>query len=152
DLLVKSESTGRALPPRTRSRLLINAAAQLRELSSLVGDLLELARPDQPPAQVEVVGLHEVVVTAVERARLRGPGLSITVPTTPWYVHADPGSLERAVVNLLDNSVKFSPPAGEIDVRLTVGELTVRDHGAGISDEDLPHVFERFWRSASARS
>ena len=152
DLLVKSESTGRPLPPQTRRRLLASVTAQLRELTSLVGDLLELARPDQRTAQVEVVGLHEVVGTAVERARLRGPGLRIDVDTAPWYVHADPGSLERAVVNLLDNAVKFSPPLGDIEVRLKEGELTVRDHGPGIAAEDLPHVFERFWRSASARS
>jgi two-component system sensor histidine kinase MprB len=152
DLLMRSEATGRPLPAGTRSRLLADVKAQLLELSDLVGDLLELARPDQQPAQAEVVALHELVFHAVERARLRGPSLAISVSTEPWFVHAVPGSLERAVVNLLDNAVKFSPPGGEIDVRLASGELTVRDHGPGIPAEDLPHVFERFWRSPSARS
>ncbi|HEU4422827.1 MAG TPA: sensor histidine kinase [Pilimelia sp.] len=67
-------------------------------------------------------------------------------------MRGDPGSLERAVVNLLDNAVKFSPSGGGVQLRLSGGELTVRDQGPGIRAEDLPHVFERFWRSPSARS
>jgi len=152
DLLMKSEDTGRPLPPETRSRLLTSVKAQLQELSSLVGDLLELARPDQKQPPVEVVALHEVVEHAVERARLRGPGLRVQDAIAPWYVKGDPGTLERAMVNLLDNAVKFSPPDGVVEVRLADGVLTVRDQGPGIPAEDLPHVFERFWRSPSARS
>jgi len=98
------------------------------------------------------VALHEVTDTALSRARLRGPDLKIGADVAPWYVRAEPAALERAIVNLLDNAVKFSPPGGEIEVRLYAGRLTVRDHGPGISAEDLPHVFERFWRSPSARS
>jgi two-component system sensor histidine kinase MprB len=88
----------------------------------------------------------------VQRARLRGPGLRIDATLQPWHVHGDAGQLERAVMNLLDNAVKFSPPHATIDVSLHNGELTVRDHGPGIPTEDLPHVFDRFWRSPSARS
>ena len=152
DLLMRSQALGRELPPETKSRLLISVKAQMQELSSLVGDLLELARPDQAQPSTEVVALHEVAYRAVERARLRGPGLAISATLDPWYVHGDPGSLERAVMNLLDNAVKFSPPGGAIAVRLEKGELTVRDHGPGIPADDLPHVFDRFWRSPSARS
>ncbi|MGI8334709.1 sensor histidine kinase [Actinomadura scrupuli] len=154
DLLMRSESTGRALPPETRAKLLVSVKAQMLELSSLVGDLLELARQDETQRPKQIVPLHDVVGQAVERARLRGlgHGLRLEASVEPWYVHGDPGSLERAVVNLLDNAVKFSPPGGAVDVRLHKGELTVRDHGPGIPDEELPHVFERFWRSPSARS
>jgi two-component system sensor histidine kinase MprB len=161
DLLMRSEVQGRELPPGTRHNLLTSVKAQLRELSSLVGDLLELARhtPAQPGSAAspdssvgDVVALHEVVDNAVERARLRGPGLEIVVQTAPWYVRGDPGSLERAVMNLLDNAVKFSPPGGTVDVALERGALTVRDHGPGIPPDELPYVFERFWRSPSARS
>ncbi|MBW8482574.1 sensor histidine kinase [Actinomadura parmotrematis] len=152
DLMLRSEATGRELPPETRHRLLTSVKAQMVELSSLVGDLLELARPaDREPSR-ETVALHEVVERAVERARLRGPGLHIDAQIKQWFVHGEPSSLERAVVNLLDNAVKFSPPGGDIEVRLADGELTVRDHGPGIDGADLPHVFERFWRSPSARS
>jgi two-component system sensor histidine kinase MprB len=152
DLLLRAEATGRNLPPDARRTLLTGVKAQMRELSSLVGDLLELARPaDARPAR-ETVALHDVAARAVARARLRGPGLTVESRADPWYVHGDPASLERAVVNLLDNAVKFSPPGGTVTVRLAGGELTVRDCGPGIPAEDLPHVFERFWRSPSARS
>ncbi|WP_254716311.1 HAMP domain-containing sensor histidine kinase [Actinomadura sp. WMMB 499] len=152
DLLLRADAAGRDLPEATRRTLLTSVKAQMLELSDLVGDLLELARPDQTGPVRETVALHDVVTRAVERARLRGPGLTVRHDTSPWYVPGDPASLERAVVNLLDNAVKFSPPGGAVDVRLAGGELTVRDHGPGIPPEDLPHVFERFWRSPSARS
>jgi two-component system sensor histidine kinase MprB len=152
DLLLRSEATGRELPSDTKHRLLVNVKAQLQELSSLVGDLLELARPDQQDKPTEVVALHEVAGHAVERARLRGLGLRVDAALEPWYVRGDAGQLERAVMNLLDNAVKFSPPGGTVEVRLRMGELTVRDQGAGIAADDLPHVFDRFWRSPSARS
>lgn len=152
DLLLRAEAAGRDLPEDTRRNLLASVRAQMRELSSLVGDLLELARPADTAPVRETVALHEVLDRAVERARLRGPGLTITRDTRPWHVHGDPASLERAIVNLLDNAVKFSPPGGTVAVVLEAGELTVRDHGPGIPAADLPHVFERFWRSPSARS
>ncbi|GAA2170854.1 HAMP domain-containing sensor histidine kinase [Actinomadura napierensis] len=152
DLLLRAEATGRDLPAATRHNLLVSVKAQMLELSSLVGDLLELARPDEAEPVRQTVALHEVVDRAVDRARLRGPGLTVQASTEPWYVQGDPASLERAVVNLLDNAVKFSPPAGTVAVRLAGGELTVRDQGPGIPAADLPHVFERFWRSPSARS
>ncbi|MZE75985.1 HAMP domain-containing protein, partial [Streptomyces sp. SID5475] len=153
DLLVRSEETGRAIPAEDRRALLASVRAQMTELGALIGDLQELARPDAvagsgPP---EVVGLHEIAARAVERARLRGSGIAIVTDLAPWYVRAEPAALERAVVNLLDNAVKFSPPGGEVEVALSGGELTVRDHGPGVPAEELPHVFERFWRSPSAR-
>jgi two-component system sensor histidine kinase MprB len=77
--------------------------------------------------------------------------IRIDARVSPWYVRGDAASLERAFVNLLDNAVKFSPPGGSVTVRLQEGELTVRDEGPGIPEEDLPYVFDRFWRSPSAR-
>jgi two-component system sensor histidine kinase MprB len=79
--------------------------------------------------------------------------VEIVTELSPWYVRAEPASLERALVNLLDNAVKFSPEGGTVRVRLAAdGKLTVRDHGPGIPAAELPHVFERFWRSPTARS
>ncbi|GAB2846166.1 ATP-binding protein [Actinoallomurus bryophytorum] len=150
DLMLRSETTGRPLPAGDKERLLVNVKAQLLELSSLVGDLLDLSRAEAPPG-VEVVALHEIVDNAVRRVRPRGPSLRISAEVAPWYVHGDATSLERALVNLLDNAVKFSPPDGTVTVRLEDGELTVRDEGPGIPEEDLPYVFDRFWRSPSAR-
>ncbi|TDU04921.1 two-component system sensor histidine kinase MprB [Streptomyces sp. 846.5] len=153
DLLVRSEETGRALPEATRNRMLGNMKAQMVELSTLIVDLLELSRPSRPKGSkpLEVLPLHDIAARALDRARLRGPGLVFNVELRPWYVRADAHSMERAVINLLDNAVKFSPPGGSIDVQLRFGTLTVRDHGPGIPAEDLPHVFDRFWRSPSAR-
>ncbi|MFC8825053.1 sensor histidine kinase [Streptomyces sp. NPDC057137] len=154
ELLARSDETGRAIPPEDRTALMASVKAQMTELASLIGDLQELSRPDAPdPGPLQVVALHTIVESALERARLRGPDLTIEVTLHPWYVRAEPAALERALVNVLDNAVKFSPPGAAIEVALsTQGELTVRDHGPGIPPEELPHVFERFWRSPSARA
>lgn len=152
ELLARSDETGRAIPPDDRKALMTSVKAQMTELASLIGDLQELARPDAADrGPLQVVALHDIVRTALDRARLRGPELTITAELAPWYVRAEPAPLERAVVNVLDNAVKFSPHGATIDVVLHRGELTVRDQGPGIPEDELPHVFERFWRSPSAR-
>lgn len=125
----------------------------MTELASLIGDLQELSRSEgQRGERVQVVSLEDAVESALRRARLRGPELTIIADLQPWYVRAEPAALERAVVNILDNAVKFSPEGGTVEVQLTGGVLTVRDHGPGIPTDELPHVFDRFWRSPSARA
>ncbi|MFE7242010.1 sensor histidine kinase [Streptomyces sp. NPDC057580] len=152
ELLARSDETGRPIPPDDRRALMKSVTAQMTELASLIGDLQELARPDAAqPGPLQVVGLHDIASAALERARLRGPELTITADLEPWYVRAEPAALERAVVNVLDNAVKFSPQHGTIAVALRGGALTVMDQGPGIPAEELPYVFERFWRSPSAR-
>ncbi|MFI0963813.1 ATP-binding protein [Streptomyces sp. NPDC021080] len=154
ELLTRSEEIGRPIPPADRKALLASVTAQMTELAALIGDLQTLSRSDagHTADRMEVVALQDTVEAALRRARLRGPELMITAELEPWYVRAEPSALERAIVNILDNAVKFSPAGGAIDVRLTNGELTVRDHGPGIPGEELPHVFDRFWRSPSARA
>jgi two-component system sensor histidine kinase MprB len=66
-------------------------------------------------------------------------------------VRGVPGLLERAIGNLLDNAIKWSPPGGAVVVRVAEGTVSVRDHGPGIDAEDLPHVWERFYRARAAR-
>lgn len=125
----------------------------MTELASLIGDLQELSRSErQRGERVQVVSLEDAVESALRRARLRGPELTIDASLEPWYTRAEPAALERAVVNVLDNAVKFSPEGGTVEVRLADGVLTVRDHGPGIPEDELPHVFDRFWRSPSARA
>ncbi|MGV9308089.1 HAMP domain-containing sensor histidine kinase [Nonomuraea sp. NPDC003727] len=148
DLLLRSEHTGRAIDPKAKQRLLVNLKAQFEELTTLVGDLLQLARGQSDHEPHVEHAFHDVVGAAAARARLRGA--DVTTDLDPWYVVGHPSSLERAVMNLLDNAAKFSP-GGKVEVELHGGELTVRDHGPGIPAEELPHVFERFWRSPSAR-
>ncbi|MFE2279431.1 sensor histidine kinase [Streptomyces sp. NPDC059454] len=154
ELLTRSEETGRPIPEADRRALLASVKAQMTELAALIGDLQELSRPDtgQHAGRAQIVAWQDVVESALRRARLRGPELTITADVHPWYVRAEPSALERAVVNVLDNAVKFSPEGGAIDVRLTDGVLTVRDHGPGIPADELPHVFDRFWRSPGARA
>lgn len=153
ELLTRSEETGRPIPEADRKALLASVKAQMTELASLIGDLQELSRSEgQRGERVQVVALEDTVESALRRARLRGPELTITADLHPWYVRAEPAALERAVVNILDNAVKFSPGSGTVEVQLAEGVLTVRDHGPGIPTEELPHVFDRFWRSPSARA
>ncbi|MFD0315885.1 HAMP domain-containing sensor histidine kinase [Streptomyces flavalbus] len=155
ELLTRSEETGRPLPEADRKALLASVKAQMTELAALIGDLQELSRPDtgqHSAARAQVIAFHETVDSALRRARLRGPELTITADVHPWYVRAEPSALERAIVNILDNAVKFSPESGTIEVHLADGTLTVRDHGPGIPADELPHVFDRFWRSPSARA
>lgn len=154
ELLTRSEETGRPIPEADRKALLASVKAQMTELATLIGDLQELSRPDpgQHSGRTQIVAWQDTVDSALRRARLRGPELTITADVEPWFVRAEPSALERAVVNILDNAVKFSPEGGLIEVRLTEGVLTVRDHGPGISADELPYVFDRFWRSPSARA
>ncbi|MEH0419812.1 HAMP domain-containing sensor histidine kinase [Streptomyces sp. B21-083] len=153
ELLTRSEETGRPIPEADRKALLASVKAQMTELAALIGDLQELSRSEgQHGERVQVVALEDTVESALRRARLRGPELTITADIQPWFVRAEPSALERAVVNILDNAVKFSPENGTIEVQLTDGTLTVRDHGPGIPADEIPHVFDRFWRSPSARA
>jgi two-component system sensor histidine kinase MprB len=153
DLLVQSErQPGHALAAQDRSELLDDVRAQVEELSGLVSDLVELARDDVPQAADEPVDLSDVVDRAVERARRRAPEVRFDVRAEPWTVRGDPQTLERAVLNLLDNAAKWSPSGGAVTVRLIDGALTVADEGPGIHAADLPYVFDRFYRAAEARS
>ncbi|MFE9021916.1 ATP-binding protein [Streptomyces sp. NPDC007808] len=153
ELLTRSEETGRPIPEADRKALLASVKAQMTELAALIGGLQELSRSEgQRGERVQVISLEDTVESALRRARLRGPELTITADLRPWYVRAEPAALERAVVNVLDNAVKFSPEGGTIEVALHDGVLTVRDHGPGIPADELPYVFDRFWRSPSARA
>jgi two-component system sensor histidine kinase MprB len=136
-----------------RTQLIRDVSAQLEELTMLVGDLVELAREEAPPEEELVdVRLDEVVTRAVERVRRRQPGLVVTTDLQPWVVTGSGAMLERAVTNLLDNAVKWSPVGGTVTVRLRHGEVEVRDEGAGIEPADIPFVFDRFYRASGARS
>lgn len=151
ELLVADEKTG-MLPEGARGEILHDIAAQLGEFTSLVGDLVQLSREDRATSNPQNIDFRDVVEAAVVRARRRGPGLNFDVELNPLYLFGEPDTLERAVTNLLDNAVKFSPPGGTIHVHLEGDQLRIADQGPGIADEDLPHVFDRFYRSDRARN
>jgi two-component system sensor histidine kinase MprB len=143
-------SSGR-LEPEEHGRLLRDLVAQLEELTVLVADLVDLARGDEPPGDVEDVRLDTLVAEAVERARRHASDKVFSTQLEPCLVEGVPGRLDRAVTNLLDNAAKWSPEGGRIEVSVHDGEVTVRDHGPGIADDDLPYVFDRFYRAQAAR-
>jgi two-component system, OmpR family, sensor histidine kinase MprB len=144
--------SNRELPDADRERLRRDLVAQLEELGELVGDLVELARDgDAPSDPPEPIRLDELVSSAIERACRHAPQVRFAAELEPCVVAGERARLDRAVANLLDNAAKWSPPGGTVEVRLHGGELTVRDRGPGIDPEDLPHVFDRFYRAAAAR-
>ena len=140
------------LPVSEREALRADVVAELDELTALVADVVELARGAAPGDLTDEVRLDEIVETVAERARARtNGGLEFRVRTEPTVVRGDPGRINRAVSNLVDNAVKWSPPDGAVELSLAGGALTVRDHGPGFDEGDLPRVFERFYRADGAR-
>jgi two-component system, OmpR family, sensor histidine kinase MprB len=151
ELLAQADKRG-GLTDEARSELLGDIRAQIEEMSTLVGDLVELAREELLVRGPEPADLSELLDAAVERVRRRAPGITFDVEADPWLVLGDPHLLERAITNLLDNAAKWSPPLGTVSVRLADGALTVSDEGPGISAADLPHIFDRFYRSRESRT
>jgi two-component system sensor histidine kinase MprB len=143
------------LPAVDRADLLTDVQAQLEEMTTLVGDVVELAREDEGQTEPIEVRFDPIVERAVERARRRAPNVHFDVHITRGSIRAQPALLERAVLNVLDNAAKWSPPDGLVQVWLQRGgiwTLDVLDQGPGIAPDDLPHVFERFYRADAARS
>ena len=128
--------------------------AQVDELAALVTDLGELARGERSEGAVESLRLDECVDECVDTARThaRIKDVAIDVHTEPSTVLGRRDRLERAISNLLTNAVKFTPSGGTIVVTSNAGTVTVSDSGPGIAEADRPFVFDRFWRSASARA
>ncbi|TML60255.1 MAG: HAMP domain-containing histidine kinase [Actinobacteria bacterium] len=141
----------RTLPAGERERLLSDVVEQLTEMTTLISELIDLARGEQQMAKPEEVRLDLVACEAVERARRNRPAVTFTTNLQESTVQGVPSTIERAVANLLDNAAKWSPPGGDVEVAVRDGEVSVRDHGPGIDEEDLPYVFDRFYRSRSAR-
>ena len=152
DLLTQSDDSGLDLPPEARTEMLGDIRAQIDELTTLIGDLTELARDEPLAPVVGTVDLSEIVDVSVARVRRRAARASLDVETEPWEVVGEAPGLERAVTNLLDNAVKWSPPGGTVHVRLHEGVLVVDDEGPGIAEADRERVFDRFWRAGESRT
>jgi two-component system sensor histidine kinase MprB len=142
----------RDLPDGKREALLRDLVGQLEEMSLLVANLVELASERPPDLEPTETQLDVLTQEAVDRARRLAPQVSFRTDLHESVVRAVPSRLERAIGNLLDNAVKWSPPGATVDVGVNGGEVTVRDRGPGIDDADLPYVFDRFYRAPAARS
>jgi two-component system, OmpR family, sensor histidine kinase MprB len=140
------------LPAAERQEVLARVTDQVAELSRLVSSVTDLARGEPPAANRSPLRLDAVTAEALEAARRDWPKTEFTAQLAGGVVDGNAERLRVAVRNLLDNAAKFGPPEGPVEVRLAGGDLTVRDHGPGIAGADLPFVFDRFYRSLSARS
>ena len=142
---------GGELEADDRRRLLADVVEQSEELSALVGDLIELARGDEPVGTPDDIRLDNLVDECVARARRDAPGIEFDTTLAPVIVDGVPERLGRAINNLLDNAARHSPPGGKVEVTVDRDGVRVRDHGAGVPEQDLPYVFDRFFRGTSAR-
>lgn len=158
ELLIASSRPGApTLAESDMTDLRQDILAQIEELSQLVGDLVDLARDDQPTYVREEIDVEDLVLRQLERARRRRADVEFTVTATPWFVYGEAAPLARAVLNVLDNAAKWSPSGGLVDVRLEqtgvrVAELCIADAGPGIDPSERELVFDRFYRTTAARS
>jgi two-component system sensor histidine kinase MprB len=140
------------LSPEDRDALRNDVIEELDELTALVGDVVELARGTKLGGEPAEIRVDEIVAAAVERTRRRAPQLQVQTDLEPTLVCGEGDRIARAVANLLDNAAKYGHAGGVIEVELHDGTLSVRDHGPGFHEEDLPFVFDRFHRARDARS
>ena len=158
ELLMASMQPGAPrLPEGEMAELRIDVIAQIEELSTLVGDLVDLTREDAGGVVYEAIDMSEVIDRSLERARRRRNDVQFDVDVVVWEVFGDAAGLSRAVLNLLDNAAKWSPSGAHVGVRLRQldaahAELVVSDRGPGIPPQERGLVFERFYRSATARA
>ncbi|HEY1591122.1 MAG TPA: HAMP domain-containing sensor histidine kinase [Solirubrobacteraceae bacterium] len=139
------------LPGGERVELRESILAELDELTQIVADVVALARGAAPTDRDEPIELDTIIRETVERAQRRAPGLRFGLELEPTVVTGDPDRVARAVTNLIDNARKWSPPDGAVEIDLHGGVLSIRDHGPGFDERDLPHVFDRFYRAERAR-
>jgi two-component system, OmpR family, sensor histidine kinase MprB len=140
-----------SLPAEELRHLVAEAVGELREMTHLIEELVELARGDVQMPPKHPVRLDHLVEEAVAAAARRS-AVVFRTEFSPTHVDGAPSALNRAIANLIDNAVKWSPEGAPVEVSVRDGTVTVRDHGPGIDEADLPHVFDRFYRAPAART
>ncbi len=142
---------GQPTDPVERQQLLGDLVTQMERMTTLVGDLIEVAREEETPMPFEELQLEEIVHEVVDDMSFRYPKVHFNVTSSPSSIKGVKVRVARAITNLLDNAAKYSPPGATVDVTVANGEISVRDHGPGVAAEDANRVFDRFWRSNDAR-
>jgi two-component system sensor histidine kinase MprB len=149
---VEVMARGDELAPGERAMLISDTVAQIGELTRLVGDLVELARGDGHEEPFTLVQLDEITRCVVEAVGRNHPSVALRVDASRSPIRGSPARVERAVSNLVDNAAKWSRPGTEVEITVRDGTVAVRDHGPGVNPADLPHLFDRFYRSPEART
>ncbi|NNC74919.1 MAG: HAMP domain-containing histidine kinase [Acidimicrobiia bacterium] len=134
-----------------RTRLLEDVELELGELTTLVEELVDTATAARSAEPAIEVQLDDIARRVAERATRRH-GVAIDLEAASSSVVAPPMLLERAAWNLVDNAAKWNENGAPIEVRVASGRFSVRDHGPGFDEADIPHVFDRFYRATAARS
>lgn len=139
------------LGPQERTEMLAAVRAEAEELTTLVNEIVQLASgeaDDVEPEEVVLVGVVSEVVRRVERRT----GRAVTLVADNSTVMVRRAALARAVSNLLDNAVKFSPAGTPIEVTVTAGSIAVADRGPGVAPGDRDRIFDRFHRAETSRT
>lgn len=146
------QRSGDRLTDQQRSELLFAALSEVSELTELTSELVDLASDaERSGEQAVVTDLTDLATQVAARYRQR-TGRRIDVTGTGAILPVRVSQIERALGNLIDNAHKWSPDGSPIEITLEGSRVAVGDQGPGIPEEDLPHVFERFYRSPEART
>ena len=139
------------IPAPQRRRILSEALDELKEMTNLIDELVDLARGEAQPLEKQNTRL-DLIADEVVSLAARRTGREFQTTLAPTTVRGSPPALARAISNLIDNALKWGPLDQPVHVSVDGGAVGVRDHGPGIAPEDLPHVFDRFYRAAAART
>ena len=140
------------LDTETKNLILRDIRAEVDELAALTGELSSLASDQRLVEQLQIVNLGEAVEEVVDRACRRSGRIINLERKSPASIRVRPSQLDRAISNLIDNALKFSPLSGPVEVLVSDKRIEVCDHGPGISDADKPHIFDRFYRAVATRA
>ena len=164
-LMLASKSNSPAMSQQDRDDIERDVIAQIEEMSTLIGDLVDLAREDEPAKELTTVEVSQIIMEGIDRVQRRRPDVEFDTELIPWELRGDQFGLSRALLNVLDNAAKWSPDGATVRIRMTdLGEhsryvdgqpavlISVADSGPGIAAEDRPNIFDRFYRSISSRS
>ncbi|HIW95314.1 MAG TPA: HAMP domain-containing histidine kinase, partial [Candidatus Corynebacterium gallistercoris] len=156
-LMLASKNKNVGISDKDREDIERDVIAQIEEMSTLIGDLVDLAREDEQPAVLTTFDVEDTLGECIDRVQRRRPDVTFSSSLERWVVDGDPFALSRALLNLLDNAAKWSPKGGVVRVAMFPADaermcIEVQDSGPGIPEEDRPKIFDRFYRSISSRS